>query len=245
MGVNRRADQEIVDLQIGIRARILANQSTGSEMLTITEVSMELGTTIAYHQHSNSDETFFVVEGNAEMLVNGHRFTLGADDALLAQRGIGHSVRNVGTGPLKFISIFPVPDPRIELLNNPISVVNERISSAIFRSESAPVEFRAGVLRYEMVGDFNGAESTYFSELVFSPNARTTTHYHPAHEEGIYCLSGEISAAFGNQDLVLTAGDILVPPPGVRHGNWNRSSDNARVFAIHPVLNPPPRVDVD
>ncbi|MBT3941331.1 MAG: cupin domain-containing protein [Chloroflexi bacterium] len=245
MSVNKRADQEVVELMPGVSGRILANRSTGSEMLTITEATIDPGVAIPYHRHPNADETMFVLEGTAEMLVDGHRFTAGPNDVVLAPRGLGHGVRNGGDGPLKFIAIFPIPDRQMETMDEPSEIVEERIPSATFRVESEPVEFRPGVLRYEMVGDFNGAESTYFSELVFSPESWTTTHYHPAHEEGIYCLSGEISAAFGQDEVLLEAGDIFVPPPGVRHGNRNRSSADARVFAIHPVLNPPPRVDVD
>jgi quercetin dioxygenase-like cupin family protein len=179
------------------------------------------------------------------MLVDGHRFTAGLNDTVLAPRGLGHAVRNVGDTPLRFLGIFPVPEREIEPLELPSEIVDARVSSATFRSEPEPIEFRPRVLRYEMVGDFVGAESTYLSELLFSPEAWTQTHYHPAHEEGIYCLSGEISAAFGQDEILLKAGDIFVPPPGVRHGNRNRSSADARVLAIHPVLNPPPRVDVD
>ena len=245
MAVNRRADQEVVELMPGVTGRILTARSIGSKMLTITEATMAPGAAIPYHRHANADETIFVLEGTAEMVVDGHRFTAGPDDTVLAPRGLGHSVRNAGDAPLKFIAIFPVPDREIEPLALPSEVVDGRIPSATFRADSTPIEFRAGVLRYEMVGDFIGAESTYFSELVFSPGGWTQTHYHPAHEEGIYCLSGEITAAFGQDEVVLLAGDIFVPPPGVRHGNRNRSSAEARVLAIHPVLNPPPRVDVD
>ncbi|MDP6823534.1 MAG: cupin domain-containing protein [Dehalococcoidia bacterium] len=245
MSVNRRVDQEVVELMPGVTGRILANRSTGSEMLTITEATIAPGAEIGYHRHANADETIFVLEGSAEMVVDGHRFTAGPDDTVLTPRGRGHAVRNSGDSPLKFIAIFPIPDREIEPLDTPSEIVEGRVSSATFREVSEPIEFLPGVLRYEMAGDFIGAESTYFSELVFSPEGWTQTHYHPAHEEGIYCLSGEISAAFGQDEVLLQAGDIYVPPPGVRHGNRNRSSAGARVLAIHPVLNPPPRVDVD
>ena len=245
MAVNRRADQEIVEMMPGVTGRILAARSTGSSMLTITEATMAPGVATPYHRHANADETIFVLEGTAEMVVDGHRFTAGPNDTVLAPRGLGHVVRNNGEVPLKFLAIFPVPDREIETLELPAGVVDGRVPSATLRADSPPIEFRPGVLRYEMAGDFIGAESTYFSELVFSPGGWTQTHYHPAHEEGVYCLSGEISATYGEDEVLLQAGDIFVPEIGVRHGNRNRSSAEARVLAIHPVLNPPPRVDVD
>ncbi|MBT4074783.1 MAG: cupin domain-containing protein, partial [Chloroflexi bacterium] len=159
MSVNKRADQEVVELMPGVSGRILANRSTGSEMLTITEATIDPGVAIPYHRHPNADETMFVLEGTAEMLVDGHRFTAGPNDVVLAPRGLGHGVRNGGDGPLKFIAIFPIPDRQMETMDEPSEIVEERIPSATFRVESEPVEFRPGVLRYEMVGDFNGAES--------------------------------------------------------------------------------------
>ena len=113
MTVNRRAHQEVVELMPGVTGRILANRSTGSQMLTIMEATMAPGAAIPYHRHANADETIFVLEGTAEMVVDGHRFTAGPDDTVLAPRGLGHSVRNGGDTPLKFIAIFPVPDREI------------------------------------------------------------------------------------------------------------------------------------
>jgi quercetin dioxygenase-like cupin family protein len=245
MSVNRVADQEVVELLPGVTGRVLANRASGPEMLTITEATMEPGVAIPYHRHPNAEETMFIVEGRAEMVVDGKRFLAGPGDAVLAPRGLGHAVRNSGEIPLKFIAIFPISDREMEPMDLPSNLVDAQVPTMTLRSEAEPVEFRPGVLRYELVGDFTGAESTYASELVFSPDSWTPTHYHPAHEEGIYVFSGEISAAFGQDEILLQAGDIFVPPPGVRHGNRNRSSADARVLAIHPVLNPPPRVDVD
>jgi mannose-6-phosphate isomerase-like protein (cupin superfamily) len=158
MSVNRRADQEVVELLPGVTGRVLANRASGSEMLTITEATMEPGVEIPYHRHPNADETMFIVEGRAEMVVDGKRFSAGPGDAVLAPRGLGHTVRNSGDVPLKFIAIFPIPDRDMEPMDLPSNLADERVTSMTLRSEAEPVEFRPGVLRYELVGDLTGAE---------------------------------------------------------------------------------------
>ena len=87
----------------------------------------------------------FVVEGSAEMVVDGHRFAAGPNDTVLAPRGLGHAVCNTGDGPLKFIAIFPIPDREIEPMDLPSEIVDGVVPSAVFRAESEPVEFRPGI----------------------------------------------------------------------------------------------------
>ena len=43
----------------------------------------------------------------------------------------------------------------------------------------------------------------------------------------------------------MASGDIFACEPTVRHGIYNASDKTAKLLAMHPVLNPPPRVDVD
>ena len=38
------------------------------------------------------------------------------------------------------------------------------------RSKNEPYEFEPGIMRHDMVGDFMGAESTYFCELILEPD---------------------------------------------------------------------------
>ncbi len=97
-----------------------------------------------------------------------------------------------------------------------------------------------------MVGDFLGAESSYFSELTFNPGAVAPNHFHPAHEESMFCIEGELGAVYDKKDnITLKAGDLFLCEPRVRHGIFNPTGKKSRLLALHPVLNPPPRVDVE
>ena len=97
-----------------------------------------------------------------------------------------------------------------------------------------------------MVGNFLGAESTYFSELTFQPGSVAPNHFHPSHEESMFCLEGNLTAVYDKENSIdLHAGDIFTCEIGVRHGIFNQSKSLGKLLAIHPVLNPPPRVDVE
>ena len=62
----------------------------------------------------------------------------------------------------------------------------------------------------------------------------------------MFCLEGDLVAVYAGEDSVpLAAGDCFTCEVGVRHGIYNASKKPAKLLAIHPVLNPPPRVDVD
>ena len=55
------------------------------------------------HVHSREDETFHVLEGEMEFVVDGEAKRLGKGEFLFAPRGIPHYFKNVGTGPAKMI----------------------------------------------------------------------------------------------------------------------------------------------
>ena len=82
--------------------------------------------------------------------------------------------------------------------------------------------------------------------LTFQPGTKAPVHYHPAHEESMFCLDGRLSAVYAEDDDVrLDAGDVFTCEPTVRHTIGNTSDAAGTLLAIHPVLNPPPRVEVD
>ena len=59
-------------------------------------------------------------------------------------------------------------------------------------------------------------------------------------------LSSSNNTIDDNEDAIdLDEGDIFTCEVGVRHGIYNRSNKDGKLLAIHPVLNPPPRIDVD
>ena len=246
MTINRRKDQTSSSPAEGLNVLAMTGGETGSKMLTVGDLTVQPGAGTSYHIHPNTEESIFLVEGELEFRLGDHKFRIAAGDCVLAPRGTGHGPANAGERPARAIFMYPTAAPQMEEIEEPEFTDAEPDGGVSFRARMTPYEFKPGVSRFDMVGDFLGAESTYFSELTFQPGGASPNHYHPAHEESMFCLSGQLSAVYGaDDDVPLATGDILTCEPTIRHSIHNSSGETAKLLAIHPVLNPPPRVDLD
>ena len=247
MTIVRRADQILEPRRPGVNRLVMAGPSTGATMITVSELMIDPGATVPYHVHPNSEESMFLLEGELVGMLNGKRFRFSPGDCMIATQGLGHGFVNESYKPARVITMFPHTDPE----NTPMDdsgVVDGRPKSGVtFRSEAEPYEFFPGISRYDVVGDFSGAASSFMSELIFEPGAWAANHYHSAHEESMFCLSGGLTAVYGDEnDIPMSAGDNFTCEIGVRHGLYSKpGTGGGRLLALHPVLNPPQRVDVD
>ena len=62
------------------------------------------GASIGYHVHENETEMFYFMEGTAQVQDDEETHVLHPGDALSTPSGHGHSVRNTGDGPLRFVA---------------------------------------------------------------------------------------------------------------------------------------------
>ena len=144
------------------------------------------------------------------------------------------------------IVMFPKINPQREVVENHKTTPGIPEKYVSIREQMEPYEFSPGIMRYDMVGDFSGAKSSYFSELNFSPGSGAPNHYHPYHEESMYCLEGKLNAVyFEENNIELSAGDMFTAEVEARHGCNNPFESKGTLLAIHCVLNPPPRVECD
>ena len=246
MTILRRADQEESSPMPGGKSLMMAGASTGAAMATVGDLTIEPGVRSGYHLHPNTEEAIFVVEGELEFRIGTSRFRASTGDCVLAPQGIGHGLENVGDSPARLITIYPTAEPAREALDDVEYTDGPPGSTVYVRSNNEPYEFMAGISRFDMVGDFLGSASLYLSELIFQPGSIAPNHYHPGHEESMFCLEGDLVAVYADENNVaLEAGDCFTCEVGIRHGIYNTSSAPARLLAIHPVLNPPPRIDVE
>jgi mannose-6-phosphate isomerase-like protein (cupin superfamily) len=64
------------------------------------------------HDHP-FEETYYFLEGRAEVTFDGDRYELGPGDLAWAGTGCVHGFRNLGTGPLRWLETqAPQPPPR-------------------------------------------------------------------------------------------------------------------------------------
>jgi quercetin dioxygenase-like cupin family protein len=246
MTILRRSDQEESTPFEGAKMLLLAGAPTGATMATVGDLTVVPGRRSVYHLHPNTEESIFIVKGEMEFRVGSSRFRASSGDCVLAPQGVGHGLENVGDYPARLITIYPNANPQREALDDVAYTDGDPGPTVFVRGNVGPYEFFPGINRYDMVGDFLGASSTYLSELTFEPGSVAPNHYHPSHEESMFCLEGDLVAVYDDDNSVaLAAGDCFTCEVGVRHGIYNASSTSATLLAIHPILNPPPRVDVD
>ena len=230
----------------GGKMLLMAGAATGASMATVGDLTVQPGVRSVYHRHPNTEESIFVVEGEMQFRVGNTRFHASSGDCILAPQGIGHGLENIGESPARLITIYPTADPGREALDDVDYIDGDPGPTVFVRGNAEPYEFFPGISRYDMVGDSLSSTSTYLSELTFQPGSIAANHYHPSHEESMFCLEGDLVAVYAGEDSVpLAAGDCFTCEVGVRHGIYNASKKPAKLLAIHPVLNPPPRVDVD
>jgi quercetin dioxygenase-like cupin family protein len=101
----------------------------------------------------------------------------------------------------------------------------------------AQTDLAPGVERFALLDHTRGSESITIAEVTVAPGAKTPVHYHPT-EEAMVILEGQLDAILGEDTFPVSAGQIVVAPPTVKHGFVNNSNAPARLYGIHPVNNP-------
>ena len=135
MTINRRNSQESVEPFEGAEILKMADSSTGSKMMSVVDLTVKPGITSAYHRHPNTEESIFVVEGDVEFRVGNHKFKASPGDCILAPKGVGHGLANIGNIDARFICGYPNANPlreeisEPELFSIPCSTVNIYFSS--------------------------------------------------------------------------------------------------------------------
>jgi quercetin dioxygenase-like cupin family protein len=74
--------------------------------LGLIEASIPPGAGPAAHAHSDTDETFYVLAGELEMLGGDAHFRAGPGDLVFVPRGSRHGFKNVGLHPARVLILF-------------------------------------------------------------------------------------------------------------------------------------------
>ncbi len=119
--INQR-DAPVLENACGKRGRIiqLVNQQTGSESVDFHINVLRPNTGLGpYHYHSNSDNLYFILEGQAEVLCEGQQVVAGPGEAVWIPRGEKHDVVNIGPGELRLIEVKTPADSDFIILEHP------------------------------------------------------------------------------------------------------------------------------
>ena len=246
MAIHRKENLIADSNENGIKLTSLSGPERGDKMITVKEIFIDPGADIPVHLHPDVEETHFLVDGELTAILGDNEFDMKGRDCMLAPAGMPHGMKNNSNKTARLIVMFPKINPQREVVENHKTTPGIPEKFVSIREQMEPYEFSPGIMRYDMVGDFSGAKSSYFSELNFSPGSGAPNHYHPHHEESMYCLEGKLNAVyFEENNIELSAGDMFTAEVEARHGCNNPFESKGTLLAIHCVLNPPPRVECD
>lgn len=71
----------------------------------VKQIKVNQGQRLSYQYHNSRDEYWVVVEGDAEVIIDGETKKIGKGGVVAIKRNQKHRVKNVGSSQLRFIEI--------------------------------------------------------------------------------------------------------------------------------------------
>lgn len=90
------------EIQIG---RIFQQEKLEAPWHFIEYLEVQPGVTIGEHRHGHNEEIYFIIEGQAQMTVNGQEHTVKPGDFILNRAGWAHAFRNESDQTIKLLVI--------------------------------------------------------------------------------------------------------------------------------------------
>jgi mannose-6-phosphate isomerase-like protein (cupin superfamily) len=90
------ADGSTIRELLGLQTAPVRNQS-------LAEAILSPGQATERHYHAESEELYYVLEGDGEMEMDGESARVVPGDAILIPPGAWHQIRADGSGPLRFL----------------------------------------------------------------------------------------------------------------------------------------------
>ena len=235
----RRSEQEPQDRYPGVPRYALASAEFGQTSLHVGDLSYLPGYGVPHHYHTGgAEETQIMLSGELECWVGGKRTTVYPGDTVTALPGNAHAFHNRTDVVARMITAFPVTSPEtvhiddvdLEDVSEHPSIIRAGIRRSLF------IEELNGVHRVEHSGNFSGARSTYSYSLEIQPGSAVPVQNFD-HEIALFLAEGSLTGIIG-ENVMLDTNDGAVVAPGVQYGFSNESGTVARLFVIHPVINP-------
>ena len=78
--------------------------------LQLVLMAIEPGRDIGEEVHEDRDQFFRVEKGKGEVLIDGNRSSIEADDAVIVPAGAPHNIVNTGDEPLQLYTLYAPPE---------------------------------------------------------------------------------------------------------------------------------------
>ena len=85
--------------------------------LQLVLMALQPGEDIGEEVHAGHDQFFRIEAGVGEVLIDGQRHAVKADDAVIVPAGANHNVTNTGDVPLKLYTLYAPPEHKDGLVH--------------------------------------------------------------------------------------------------------------------------------
>jgi len=232
------------DQHAGIRIWRHVHRETGATAISLRVLEFAPGTSPAIRT-PRCDEIFYVLEGEATLIIDGAAQRIGRDVGVYLEPGAVFTVENPGPTPLTVVS-SQCPDPGISL-DLAFGFSNRSSGS---KSRPTPVVALDETLRevtsdrwYRVLVDkrLGCSETTQFVGGI--PPGRAPDHFH--HYEEVLCiLSGSGRMWAGQSNAPIQPGSCIFLPRGQVHCVENTGGGELRLLGVfHPAGSPAVRYE--
>jgi putative monooxygenase len=241
----------LTDIGAAVELREFVSATRGASGLSSGTATFQPGGELPYHVHSCS-EAMTVIQGEADVRVEGRRYRLGELDSIHFPAGIAHSVLNTQTsGVLLAHWAFATEKPSRE-------IIEEKFPSRDLRDTDAPAEFPECLVRFSQSEVYELADKAYFTDLFgrrfgavgicggygrFGPGASLPCHVHRC-DESITIISGSASCQVMGQQWQLSNCDTAFVPEGLPHRFLNETNALMAMIWVY-ASDEPERTIVD
>lgn len=101
--VNRNAVTAFTTKDTSTIREILAPRNSGVARQSLAEATLLPDAATQAHLHPQTEELYYILQGEALMAVEGERRAVGPGDAIAILPGQKHQIRNTGRGDLVFL----------------------------------------------------------------------------------------------------------------------------------------------
>ena len=177
---------------------------------------------IGHHFHLTSEETFFILDGDAEFTINGRTSVIKGPAAVPVRMGDSHAVYNPSDKPMIWLDVavnetpgigggFDLGDPRVGVPLDPIpTFINARFDPALLRDSPNYLGGKGVVKHRRIYGPtIYLTPWSYVDHIVIPPGASIGPNALAEMTEMYFVLSGEGTVTMGQETAPMRKDQVI------------------------------------
>jgi quercetin dioxygenase-like cupin family protein len=103
-----------------VLAQLFLNKTNASNLAALSVLTLQPGAAVPLHNHPESAEILYMLEGKMDMTINGTAISAVAGDAIHIPLGAKHSAKVASNTPVKAVQVYVAPGPEQRFTKAPI-----------------------------------------------------------------------------------------------------------------------------